>query len=804
MKKKSVAKRIISIFLVAVLCVNPVKIQATQTQSSNFSKSYSLDGTQQDNIVAVAQAQVGKTKAQLGYTEAWCADFVSDCAKLAGLSNIIPFDGYCQTLYQKIKNAGGVDVSTPQKGDIVFYYCKSCSVHWCHVGLMIDSQKSIEGNYNGKVSVVNGVYTDGSGHSLANGYVIRKYVRPAYSNNTTDNIPQGSFDGAAGGAGTVSVSGWAFDRDNLSRSLSIHVYIGGPAGSGAPCHIIKANKERTDVGTAYPGVGNYHGYNETITTDKTGTQEIYVYAINEENGNNNPLLGHKTVTIEKASRPQMKIWFSDTKMGEQPDTYSKGKMYYLCYEVIDGNTGKTLAGIEDMNFTVTETIYKPNGSVAHTYNYTNDNNWIGHTPTEEGTYKGVVKISGDLNGEVATEFSISHVHSYVGKVTKAATCKNTGVKTYTCSCGASYTTTLAKTAHQHTQVKNAQKATCLKAGYTGDTYCTDCNTLIQAGTSIAKLSHTTAKDAAVAPTCTQIGKTEGSHCSVCGTVIKAQQTVAATGHTWDSGKVTKQATAMESGVLTYTCTKCKVTKTEPIPVLGVVEDTENTTPTTPSESEEETDADSEENYEDSEDEADQELLEVGDIVLDVEGIAEYEVIAVNGDEVYVEYTEPTNRKAKTITIPDSIETEDGVECKVTAIASGAFRNNKNVKKIVIGNNVTAIGSKAFYGCKSLASINLGNNVKIIGSNAFSNCSKLTKLVIPSKVTKIGSNAFSGCKNIKTLVIKSKKLTSKGVSRKAFKNLPATVQVQVPTGKLKAYKKLLRQRGLNTKAKMTDK
>lgn len=38
-------------------------------------------------------------------------------------------------------------------------------------------------------------------------------------------------------------------------------------------------------------------------------------------------------------------------------------------------------------------------------------------------------------------------------------------------------------------------------------------------------------------------------------------------HTWDSGKVTKEATEKEAGVKTYACTVCKFTKTESIPVL---------------------------------------------------------------------------------------------------------------------------------------------------------------------------------------------------------------------------------------------
>ena len=48
----------------------------------------------------------------------------------------------------------------------------------------------------------------------------------------------------------------------------------------------------------------------------------------------------------------------------------------------------------------------------------------------------------------------------------------------------------------------------------------------------------------------------------------------ALGHAWDSGKVTKQPTATETGVRTYTCTRCSATKTETIPATGSVDVTQ--------------------------------------------------------------------------------------------------------------------------------------------------------------------------------------------------------------------------------------
>ena len=130
----------------------------------------------------------------------------------------------------------------------------------------------------------------------------RDYVDP---DDKGGYFPQGCLDSVSGGVGTVTVRGWIFDRDALSKACEVHVYIGGPAGSSnAEGYAKIANKSRSDVNKAYPGVGDYHGFDETITTKKRGTQEVYVYAINiAGTPGDNVLLGSKTVTIESESTP---------------------------------------------------------------------------------------------------------------------------------------------------------------------------------------------------------------------------------------------------------------------------------------------------------------------------------------------------------------------------------------------------------------------------------------------------------------------------------------------------------------------
>lgn len=44
----------------------------------------------------------------------------------------------------------------------------------------------------------------------------------------------------------------------------------------------------------------------------------------------------------------------------------------------------------------------------------------------------------------------SHIHSYSSTVTKPATCTDNGIRTYTCSCGATYMETIPATGHSYT------------------------------------------------------------------------------------------------------------------------------------------------------------------------------------------------------------------------------------------------------------------------------------------------------------------------------------------------------------------
>ena len=118
-----------------------------------------------------------------------------------------------------------------------------------------------------------------------------------------------------------------------------------------------------------------------------------------------------------------------------------------------------------------------------------------------------------------------------GKVTTEPTCKDKGVKTFTCTvCNETKTEAIDATGHTPVDVAE-QPATCTEAGHKAGKKCSVCGETLSGMEEIPAKGHTEVIDPAVEPTCTTPGKTEGKHCSVCNAVIVAQQEIPAKGHT---------------------------------------------------------------------------------------------------------------------------------------------------------------------------------------------------------------------------------------------------------------------------------
>ena len=111
------------------------------------------------------------------------------------------------------------------------------------------------------------------------------------------------------------------------------------------------------------------------------------------------------------------------------------------------------------------------GHVFGAYVYNND-----ATEAADGTETAACTICGAKDTRTAAGTKIAHVHNYTAAVTKAATCAEEGVKTYTCSCGSSYTEAVPVIAHSFgdyiynddatTEKDGTRTATCSVCGAT--------------------------------------------------------------------------------------------------------------------------------------------------------------------------------------------------------------------------------------------------------------------------------------------------------------------------------------------------
>lgn len=113
-----------------------------------------------------------------------------------------------------------------------------------------------------------------------------------------DPTPKGHVDEVKVlGFGKVKVRGWSFDPDASSTSNKVHIYIGAqPGQAGAKGVEIGTTASRPDVNRTF-AISGTHGFDKVLSTKARGSQKVCAYAINLGNGNHNPQIGCKTITL---------------------------------------------------------------------------------------------------------------------------------------------------------------------------------------------------------------------------------------------------------------------------------------------------------------------------------------------------------------------------------------------------------------------------------------------------------------------------------------------------------------------------
>ena len=405
----------------------------------------------------------------------------------------------------------------------------------------------------------------------------------------------------------------------------------------------------------------------------------------------------------------------------------------------------TITGISEGDTTISASLY---GLTAHqtaavkVHNCENhwDNEKITTPPT--CTKTGVKQYTCTICSETKTEeiAALGHDYSSDWTIDTAAACETVGSKSHHCTrCDRKKDVTeIPASGHSWNDGAITTEPTCTDEGVKTFT----CNACGKTRTeAVAALGHNYSSDWTIdtAAACETVGS-KSHHCTRCDSKKDITEIPASGKHTWNNGVITKPATIAEEGVKTYTCTVCGVTRTETIAKLPMPTATPvpTATPTpaitsaptvTPTPS-----------------------VSVGTKIVDKKTGSIYKVTSSSSSSRTVAFV--GNKVKASVTIPTSIKIK-GATYKVTEISASAFKNNRKLKKVVIGQNIVKIGKNAFYGCKNLTSI----------------------------------------------TIKSSRLTLKNIGKNAFKNTSQKATVKVPKKQKALYNQILKKRGLNKKAKV---
>lgn len=627
----------------------------------------------------------------------------------------------------------------------------------------------------------------------------------SYSNNTLSGLKEGTtkltatlYGITASGSATVSVHACKNHWD--TGSVTKKPTCTEPGEKTFTCSICKSTKKES-----VPATG--HAYASTWTTDrpatceKAGTESRHCQNENctaTTEQRSIAALGHNwkdnkdgtaTCTRDGCTETHKHKWDSGTITKKPTCTASGEKTYHCTYKENGVCTAKKTEPVNvlDHNYVLAKTE-APTCEKDGVLHYKCES--CSETKTEKDTaHLALGHLWKDKGNGTATcsreGCGKNHTHKLDSGTTIKPTCTVTGKKEYCCTytnCPYKKTETLEATGHKNKETRNYKKPTCKEEGYTGDRYCKDCGTLLSSGKSTKKKEHD-----------------------------------------WDSGTVTKEATCMEEGSVTYTCENCGETETvstkktkhdyreeqhknatctengysisvcqvcndkkkEEIVAKGHSKGIRNKTTAT---------CKAEGYTGDTYCRICKTLLEEGKILPKLEH--QWNDGTVTKRATYETAGELTYRcrkcAAKRIISIEKLAypkagtsyTISGNEYKVSKPGAEVIlvRTSKTTKNVTVPAQIYAQG--------------ITYKVTSIGAKAFNNNKKLTKVTIGTNIVKINSNAFFNCKNLKTVIIKSVRLTEKTANKKAFKNAHKKLVIRVPKKVKKIYKKIFK--GLKVK------
>lgn len=206
------------------------------------------------------------------------------------------------------------------------------------------------------------------------------------------HMPAGHIDSVKGSDGRFTIKGWAYDPDDTKTSITVLVYLGGREGdSNAKSFTVTANKARSDVNKAKGITGN-HGFEVTLTTDKTGLQPVYAYGVNIKEGKN-AIIGESKVTVYEKMNGYL--------VGDVPKDAWYHDTVKECYEtgLISGTSATTFSPNQNITRGMIVTVLwrmqgQPKVAFNSKFNDVKSNQWYS-IPVSWAVKTGVVHGYGD-------------------------------------------------------------------------------------------------------------------------------------------------------------------------------------------------------------------------------------------------------------------------------------------------------------------------------------------------------------------------------------------------------------------------
>ena len=499
-----------------------------------------LTGDGAVDMVNVAVAQNGRKDDDTGWypsSEAWCADFVMDVARVAGQTGAVPVapaNAACGTFRNALLKAGAIEVETAQAGDIVFY-CGKYNGSTYHVGIMKDSRYAVEGNaYTDGIYKVNAnrdtrVFYASDGNSIAGGGIYTVFIRPKYTNKRDKEAPNltslSEEDWNRNGMGFLV-------RANATDNVGV-TKIAFTVSANGSTKDYQANLEKNNTyGWQYISVSDFSNF--------LGTYSISCAAYDACGNKSN--VRSMTVTLDKGTAPTV----ADKTIKE--GTYCLRNGVGLNMDVTGGTD-------ENKNPAV---FYEHNGSAAQRMKFIYKGNGKYLIAPECSTTGKVIDVYRPTDGDMDIDWG--------DKIDLYQNDDNEAQEFYVVPVGnGDYVLELASKDNfviggKHTfSGANFYLQPYLNFAPSQRFRFTDAS-----GNAVDVCNHSY-KETRTEPTCTAGGKLT-KVCKYCGK--KVEETINAPGHSWSGWSTTTYPTCTAQGVEQRTCSRCSKAETRYITALG--------------------------------------------------------------------------------------------------------------------------------------------------------------------------------------------------------------------------------------------